>query len=604
MRSLRFAPRRLILALVLLTCAPAVARADWTTYRGDSARSGVDASSIGSVPFGAAWTSRSLGGAIWGEPLVHDGLVVVATESDQVAALSESTGQLVWQTSAGTPVPSSGSGPHPPCGDISPTVGITSTPVIDPATDQVFVVADNLIGSSIQHRLYAFNLSNGSAVSGFPMDVEPPGDVPADQLQRPALAIDNGQIIIGYGGNDGDCGTYHGWLVAVPETGGPLHTFEVDSTATQGQGAIWGAGNGPAIDSAGDVWVSTGNGNTGSSFDYQESVLKLDSSMTLLDHWAPSNWQSLDSGDVDLGSSAPALLPNGLVFEIGKQGLGYLLSASHLGGTGASPAYQGQVCSGSWGGAIYYNGIIYVTCSSGLRALALNATAPSFSAVGAWQVNSAINGPPIVAGGLVWATDWNSGTLYGLNPQTGQAVVKQTTPAMEHFTTPAASDGKLFLATGSTVEAYTIANPVSSSAPPAPPPPPPPPPPTCVLKLRSGVKLHYPKPHGHHKHPPPAFGTVRLVATCSEDAGVALRGVVTEHLGKKHRRGKARTRAFHLVKVTSTVTGGVARTLQLRVGPTLLRALARRIRTSGSFSLTATNPDGTARAVAGGRLRL
>src|ERR1700751_1539103 len=170
--------------------------------------------------------------------------------------------------------------------------------------------------------------------------------------------------------------------------------------------------------------------------------------MNLLDHWAPSNWQSLDSGDVDLGSSAPVLLPNGLVFEIGKQGVGYLLSASHLGGTGASPAYQAPVCSGSWGGAVYNNGIIYVTCSNGLRALALNAGAPSFTTVGAWQVTSAINGPPIIAGGLVWATDWKSGTLFGLNPQNGQAVGRQMPPAMRHFTTPAASDGKLFLATG------------------------------------------------------------------------------------------------------------------------------------------------------------
>jgi outer membrane protein assembly factor BamB len=595
MRSPRIAPGRLILALVLLTCAPAVARADWTTYRGDAARSGVDASSVGSVPFATAWTSQSLGGAIWGEPLAHDGLVIVATESNQVAALNESTGQLVWQASAGTTVPSS----QLPCGDISPTVGITSTPVIDPTTDRVFAVADTLNGSSIQHELYAFNMSNGTALSGFPVDVEPPGDVPADQLQRPALALDNGRIIIGYGGNDGDCGTYHGWLVAVPEAGGSSHTFEVDSSATHGQGAIWGSGNGPAIDSAGDVWVSTGNGNTGSSFDYQESVLKLDSSMNLLDHWAPSNWQSLDSGDVDLGSSAPVLLPNGLVFEIGKQGVGYLLSATHLGGTGAPPAYQAQVCSGSWGGAIYYNGIIYVTCSSGLRALALNATAPSFSAVGAWQVNSAINGPPIVAGGLVWGTDWSSGTLYGLDPQTGQSVVRQKTPAMEHFTTPAASDGKLFLATGQTVEAYRIANPATSPAPAAPPPPP-----TCVLKLRSGrVKVHHPKPGRHHKHPP-AFGTVRLIATCNQDAGVTLSGLATERVGKKHKHGKARTRTYHLARVAATVTAGVARTLQVRVGPTLLGALERRIRTSGSFSLTATNPDGTVRAIASGRLRV
>src|SRR5437868_2636567 len=138
------------LALALLVWAPASARADWTTYRGDQARTGVDTSSVGSLPFAAAWTSPSLGGAIWGQPLVHNGLVVVATESDQVVALSEATGQVVWQASAGTPVPSS----QLPCGDISPTVGITSTPVIDPSTNRVFVVADTLTGSTIQHKLF------------------------------------------------------------------------------------------------------------------------------------------------------------------------------------------------------------------------------------------------------------------------------------------------------------------------------------------------------------------------------------------------------------------------------------------------------------------
>ena len=163
--------------------------------------------------------------------------IIVATESNQVEALNESTGQLVWQASAGTPVPSS----ELPCGDISPTVGITSTPVIDPATDRVFVVADTRNGSSIQHKLYAFNVSNGSAAAGYPVDVEPPGDVPADQLQRPGLALDNGQIIIGYGGNDGDCAT-DDWLVAAPEAGGSLRTFEDDTIATNGEGAIWGSG--------------------------------------------------------------------------------------------------------------------------------------------------------------------------------------------------------------------------------------------------------------------------------------------------------------------------------------------------------------------------
>ena len=570
-------------AFALLLALPAVAGADWTTYRGDAARSGVDTSSTGSLPFAAAWSSSNLGGDIWGQPLVHDGLVIVGTESDEVVALDESTGRVVWQASAGTPVPSS----KLPCGDISPTVGITSTPVIDPATNEVFVVADTLTGSTIEHKLYAFNVANGAAVAGFPVDVEPPGDDAAAQLQRAALALDNGEIVAGYGGNDGDCSTYHGWLVGVSESGGSEHTFEVDPGSGDDEGAIWGAGNGPAVDSSNQLWVSTGNGNSGSTFGYQESVLKLGQALNLIDYWAPSNWQSLDSSDADLGSSEPVLLPGNLVFEIGKQGIGYLLNASNLGREGASPAYQAKVCAGSWGGGVYDNGIIYVTCSDGLRALTLNTSAPSFSPLAGWRVTSSAAGPPIVAGGLVWATDagTNSGTtLYGLNPQTGQATVKQSTPSTVHFASPSASDGKLFLATGPTVQAYTIANPLTQST------PPPPPAPTlnqCVLKLRSNrIKIHHPKRRKHQKHAPAPYGTVALVATCSQTTNVTLSGTVTEQLGKKSRHRKAKTKRFRLRAVHATLTAAVARTLQLRVSDSVLTQLAHATKRSGKFTLS------------------
>lgn len=583
------------LALALLAWAPASARADWPTYRGDEARTGVDSSSGSALPFATAWTSPDLGGAIWGQPLVHDGLVVVGTESNQVVALSEATGQVVWRAGAGTPVPSS----RLSCGDISPTVGITSTPVVDPSTNRVFVVADTLNGSTIQHKLFAFNLSDGSAVAGFPVSAEPPGDVPADQLQRPGLALSGGQVIIGYGGNDGDCGSYHGWLVSIPETGGAEHVFEVEPSGSEG--AIWSAGNAPAVDSAGNVWTSTGNGNSGSSYGYQESVLKLDANMNLLDHWAPSTWQSLDSGDADLGSSAPLLLPGGLVFQIGKQGIGYLLSASNLGGTGGAPLSQPSVCGGSYGGAVYNAGIIYVTCSNGLRALSLNATARSISALNGWQVNTAVNGPAIVAGGLVWATDWNHAALYGLNPQTGQTVVRQSTPSMEHFTTPSASDGKLFLATGGTVEAYTIANPVPVGTPA--PPPPTPPAPKCVLRIRNRrVNLHHPKRRKGHKHAPPAFATVGVSVKCDQAAQVTLTGTVTMRLAAKRKHGKAKTRTIRLRAVHATVGGSVARTLQVRLTQSLLRSLERHVRETGSFTLTAQGAGGTASA--GIRVRL
>ena len=570
---------------MLLAILPAAARADWTTYRGDAARSGVDTSSTGSVPFTPAWTSLNLGGAMWAQPLVHDGLVIAATTNDELVALDESTGQVVWQASTGTPVPAS----DLPCGDISPTVGITSTPVIDPATNEVFAVADTYSGGSIEHELYAFDLSNGAAVPGFPVDVEPPGDDPADQLQRAALALDNGEIVIGYGGNYGSCSADHGWLISVPESGGSEHTFEVDQNVGD-LGGIWGSGDGPAIDSSGEIWAATGNGDSGSTYGYQESVLKLGQNLNLLDNWAPSNWQSLDENDLDVGSGEPLLLPNELVFQIGKAGVGYLLSASHLGGEGASPAYQAQVCAGSWGGAIYYGGIIYVSCSDGPRALALNSSAPSFSPVETWHVTSSAIGPPTVAGGLVWATDWEGTALYGLNLQTGQVVVQQTTPPMEHFATPSASDGKLFLATGQTVEAYTIATPAAPPTAPGAGPGPGPAPALnrCTLTVRSNrIKVHHPKRRKHQKRAPAPYGTVALVASCTQETNAALSATVTERLDKSAEHRKPKTRSFHLRKLRVTLRARRARTLEFRLPDKILTALARATRRSGTFTLTA-----------------
>jgi len=197
----------------------------------------------------------------------------------------------------------------------------------------------------------------------------------------------------------------------------------------------------------------------------QESVLRLGSNLSLLEHWAASNWQYLDEHDLDLGSSDPLLLPDGLVFQSGKAGVGYLLSAASLGGTGTGPLYQAQVCGltdVSDGGAVYYAGVIYVACSDGLRALKLDASSRTFSALPGWKPIPDAIGPPIIAGGLVWVTGWRTATLYGLGLQTGQAVVTEPTPSMDHFATPSASDGELFLATGQTVDAYTIVNPAST----------------------------------------------------------------------------------------------------------------------------------------------
>jgi polyvinyl alcohol dehydrogenase (cytochrome) len=417
------------------------------------------------VPPVQAWqTTPALDGDIYGQPLVYGARVYVATENNSVYALNSATGAVEWQQHVGTAVAASAL--H--CGDIAPTVGITSTPVIDPVSGRIFVVANTWDGanqSSIRHVLAGFNLADGSPAPGLPQFVDPAGSNPIDQLQRPGLALDAGRIVIGYGGNAGDCGDYHGWVVSVPETAGAPSTFEVEPNVMAGEGAVWGAGNAPAIDASGNVLVATGNGNSGSTFGLQESVIRLDPTMHLLDSWTPSNWQSLDTSDLDLGSSEPLLLPGGLVFQIGKADAGYLLAESQLGGLGAPPVFQAGVCGGmAFGGGTHFAGVIYVSCASGLHALALNTQTRSFAPLSTWAVDGSAIGPPIVAGGLVWSTNWNDGVLRGLNPVTGATLFAANLGTFDHFASPSAGGGKLFVANGSRVTAFTIATPPPPSA--------------------------------------------------------------------------------------------------------------------------------------------
>jgi len=450
----RLASRALLLALLAVAVLVPVARAEWTTYHSDSARSGVDASAGSPVPFAAAWHSAALGGTSWSEPIVHSGLVIVATESNDVIALSEATGQVVWRTNAGTAVPSAAL----PCGDITPTVGITGTPVIDPATNTVYAVADLWDGSHATHELIALDAHSGA--ERFRRVVDPTGSNPLNQLQRAGLALDAGRVLVGYGGNDGDCAGYKGYLVSAPANGTGSNSQYVVPTAKGG--AIWSGGGAPAIDASGSVYVPTGNAASSdpNNYDHGDTLEKLDPAGHEIDSFAPSSWAQDSANDADLGSVAAQLLPGGLAYQGGKNGNGYLVNTAHLGGIGGE-LYSAPVCN-SFGADAYANGVIYVACTGGVRALSLDAAHARFSAL--WHGPSDASGPPIVAAGLVWVTAPGGGLLYGLDPQSGAVRVRQGTPAMEHFSTPAASDGRLFLATGDTVQAYTI----GSGLPPSP----------------------------------------------------------------------------------------------------------------------------------------
>jgi outer membrane protein assembly factor BamB len=520
----------LVLAAALaVTAVPAgAALPAWTTYRHDAARSGIDPDSTSPVTPSQTWQTPALDGEVYAQPLAYGSYVYVATENDTIYALNATTGAVAWSSHLATPESSS----MAPCGDISPSIGITSTPVIDPSTNRIYAVgalSDGVHASSVHHELFALDLGTGHEASGFPLAVDPPlpsGGAPRNQLQRAGLALDRGRILIGYGGNDGDCNTYWGWLVSAPENGsGGLSSFQADPHYTEG--AVWASGNAPTIDASGNVFIATGNGQSTdpSNPDYGDAVVKLNSSASPLDWWAPPNWQSLDRSDGDLGSSMPTLLPGGYLFQSGKDGKGYVLNGAALGHV-SSPSAEVSCGGESFGGSVYdpANWTIYATCG-GLKALTLGAgSPPSIATKPGFAAPSGADGPPMIAAGLVWATS-QGGSLYGIDPATGAtkarfAIPEATAPGgsdVNHFASPSAGGGRLFVASGDQVTAFTIAKA---------------PPPTHAAPVLSRLRV---SPHrvriGRHHHL-----TVRVTYRLSSAATVTLtiKRQVRDREGHRH----------------------------------------------------------------------
>ena len=456
----------------------------WTVYHGAADGAGVAGPVAAFNTTTRAWTSPALDGELYGEPLVSSGRVYAATEDDTVYALSAATGAVVWAARLGTPVPSG----DLPCGDITPTVGITGTPVIDPSRSEIFVVADELVNGRPAHMFTGLSTVSGKVE--MTQDVDPAGADPAALLQRTGLTLDDGQVVFGMGGNDGDCASYRGRLIAVPEQGGTPQVFTVDAAGDESQGAIWMGGAAPVVDSSGDIWVSTGNGSVYSyshPYDNSDSVLELSPSLKLEQFFAPSTWATNNSRDLDM-STAPALLSDGQVILAGKSRIAYLLSQAQLGGIGGQQAALGSACSQDIDGGVAVQGTtVYLPCTSGI--IAVQAVKSPAALHLLWSSGTG-GGPAIVAAGLVWTIGQN-GTLYGLSPATG-TVRQQASigvPA-NHFPTPSAADGLLLAPSADQVVAFAAS--ASASAPhphPQPHPHPPllrrhrlPPPPAAVSR--------------------------------------------------------------------------------------------------------------------------
>jgi hypothetical protein len=413
-------------------------------------------------------------------------VLIVASESNHVAAIAAAGGQTLWQRSLGPPVPLSAF----PCGNIDP-LGITGTPVIDEASATLYLDAMLADPAGPRHKLFALSLANGATLPGWPIDVAEALRA-ADQSfnsgvqnQRAALALLGGNLYVAYGGFFGDCGDYHGWVVGVPLQD-PRRVF---SWRTRGRaGGIWAPGG---IASDGEsLYAATGNTIGARQWSDGNAVFRLRPDLrhseAPADFFAPTDWRALDERDADLGGSNPLLLdlPSAgggtqpAVLALGKDGRAYLLDRRKLGGIGAAVA-TAAVSTGPirTSPAAYpvADGVMVAFQGRGARCppgergdltvLRLPGGSPPALAT-AWCGAMSGAGAPIVTttdgrnDPIVWILGAEGDNrLHGFQGDTGEALF--TGPplrGLRHFETLIAADGRFFVGADGGLYAFGIAN--------------------------------------------------------------------------------------------------------------------------------------------------
>lgn len=328
------------------------------TYHGDYARSGnfvvpkLTWEKAKSVHRDHGFDAR-VSGHVYAQPLYwhtrgsNTAILLVATEDDVIQALDADTGKELWRRSIGRPVPRSSL----PCGNIDP-LGVTGTPVIDDATQAVYLDAAVEEQSGPRHHVFALSLKDGSDLQGWPIDVADALGTkglrfnPRVQNQRAALTILDDMLYVPFGGHFGDCGDYHGWIVGLP-----VHNpGKVVSWQTRARGGgIWAPGGLSVVGK--DLFAATGNTFGARSWSDGEAVWRLGPDLQRSDDkrnfFAPSDWQALDARDADLGGTNPVPLDvptrrgkQALMLALGKDRRAYLLDRNDLGGIGGQLAAE------------------------------------------------------------------------------------------------------------------------------------------------------------------------------------------------------------------------------------------------------------------------
>jgi hypothetical protein len=501
---------------------PATTAQDVLSYHNNPARTGLDShetiltpASVSSASFGKLF-SDPVDGFVYAQPLYVAGVsipgkgstnvVYIATENDTVYAFdADLPGPPLWRASlldGGSPVTSAEAG----CDQIVPQIGITSTPVIDPATGTLYAVAMTRRGqpgpARYAQQLHALDIATGAEKFGGPVTIA--GSVPGTgagsahgqvafdaflHLNRPGLALSRGAVYIAFGSHC-DAGNYHGWLFAYDAAHLRLRAA-FNTTPNGSEGSIWQTGDAPAIDASGNVYVLTGNGtfdaNSGGA-DYGDSVLKLaldGAAFRVADYFTPYDQQRLNSLDFDVGSGGIMLLPDQpgphrqLAIGGGKNAVLYVVDRNAMGHFQARSNRQivqqiRQSFSPIFSTPAWWNGHIYLSrVARPLEAFKLArgrfskapvslsrgtfdypGTTPSVSSDGARN-------------GIVWALDnrgYGSGTpailrAYDAKNIAGELYASPTSGSGGvgvKFTTPTIAHGRVYFGTQTSLEVYGL----------------------------------------------------------------------------------------------------------------------------------------------------
>src|ERR1700722_2886852 len=369
-----------------LTVNAAISAVSVLTQHNDNARTGqnmsetiLNTTNVNTSQFGKLFAMPA-DGQVYAQPLYVPGVtinggvhnvVIIATENDSVYAYdADSGGAPLWKASMVDAGHGAGAGETPLnsaaanlCADLEPQVGITSTPVIDPASKTIYVEAKSTNGTTYFHRLHALDLLTGNEKSPGPVVIA--GTVPGigdgsnlstgqlafddfHHLNRPGLLMMNGTIYLAYASHC-DFGPYHGWLFAYDAATFAQKSVYV-STPNKGMGGFWMSGAGVAADASadakvnGNIFIASGNGtfdNTTVPVETSDTIMKLGTTnqiLTLLDYFTPQNQADLGTppNDVDVGSGGVLLLPDQpgqfphILVEAGKEGKIYVINRDQM----------------------------------------------------------------------------------------------------------------------------------------------------------------------------------------------------------------------------------------------------------------------------------